>query len=211
MFERDVGGNIVTKKYQGSWLIVDNGYLKWPTTDPPYKVTANEMERRWSHWLESLRKDVECTFGILKGRWRILKTGIRLGGVEIADQVWRTCCALHNWLLEIDGLDGDWEGQIGLHDTRDVMQHLPFAVQRLHDGWDPRTFDASGLGPGDDRINRELSMEANNNTDDDDTGRADVKIVRHLTLNNFRGRLIEHFDIMFKRNQLVWPQRMSID
>jgi len=49
------------------------------------------------------------------------------------------------------------------------------------------------------------------NTDDDDTGRADVKIVRHLTLNNFRGRLIEHFDIMFKRNQLVWPQRMSID
>ncbi len=71
---------------------------------PPYKITANEKERRWSHWLESLRKDVECTFGILKGRWRILKTGIRLGGVEVVDKVWKTCCALHNWLLEIDGL-----------------------------------------------------------------------------------------------------------
>jgi len=25
-------------------------------------------EMRWSKWLESMRKDVECAFGILKGR-----------------------------------------------------------------------------------------------------------------------------------------------
>jgi hypothetical protein len=43
-------------------------------------------------------------FGILKGHWRILKTGVHLGGVEVADKVWKACCALHNWLLEIDGL-----------------------------------------------------------------------------------------------------------
>ena len=68
-----------------------------------------------------MRKDVECTFGILKGRWRILKSGIRLSGVECADDIFLTCCALHNWLLEIDGLDkewrhgipSDWEGEIG--------------------------------------------------------------------------------------------------
>ena len=22
--------------------------------------------------------------------------------------VWRTCCALHNWLLDIDGLNNEW-------------------------------------------------------------------------------------------------------
>jgi hypothetical protein len=59
LFEKDVHGNLVTKEYQGSWLIVDNGFLKCPTTVPPYIFTANKMERRWSHWLESLHKDVE--------------------------------------------------------------------------------------------------------------------------------------------------------
>ncbi len=58
----------------------------------------------WSKWLESMRKDVECMFGILKGMWRILKSGVRISGVYSVDCVWFTCCALHNWLLDIDGL-----------------------------------------------------------------------------------------------------------
>ena len=76
--ERGTGDNIISVKYRGAWLLVDNGYLRWSTTVPPTKVTADCKEIRWSQWLESLCKDVECTFGILKGRWRILKTGIRL-------------------------------------------------------------------------------------------------------------------------------------
>ena len=94
-----------TRRYQGAWLLVDNGYLAWPTTVPPIKTTSSRREIRFSSWLESMRKDVECTFGILKGRWRILKTGIRLSGVECADKIFLTCCALHNWLLETDGLN----------------------------------------------------------------------------------------------------------
>jgi hypothetical protein len=50
-----------------------------------------------------------ATFGILKGRWRILKTGVRLAGVHAADSIFMTCCALHNWLLFVDGLDACWE------------------------------------------------------------------------------------------------------
>ena len=53
-------------------------------------------------------KDVECTFVILKGRWRILKSGVQIYGVDSADYVWFTCCALHNWLLDIDGLSEKW-------------------------------------------------------------------------------------------------------
>ncbi len=81
LLERNAQGHINSARYKGPWLIVDNGYLNWSTTVPPLKVTADAKEIRWSQWLESLRKDVECTFGILKGRWRILKTGIRLHGV----------------------------------------------------------------------------------------------------------------------------------
>ena len=52
-------------------------------------------------------------FGILKGRWRILKSGVRISGVDSVDHyVWLTCCALHNWLLDIDGLSEKWVGGV---------------------------------------------------------------------------------------------------
>ena len=84
-------------------MIVDNGYLKWSVTVPPMKHTNFRNEIHFSEWIESMRKDVECTFGILKGRWRVLRYGIKLWGINNTDKIWLTCCALHNWLLEIDG------------------------------------------------------------------------------------------------------------
>jgi hypothetical protein len=62
-----------------------------------------------------MRKDVECTFGILKGHFHVLKTGIHLHGTVNAEKIWCPCCALHNWLLEVDGLDAKW-GESGNYD-----------------------------------------------------------------------------------------------
>ena len=76
LFEKDRDGNTLIVKYKGAWLVVDNGYLKWSTTIPPLKVTDDRREIRWSNWMESMRKDVECTFGIMKGRFRLLKAGM---------------------------------------------------------------------------------------------------------------------------------------
>ena len=83
--------------------MVDNGYLNWEVAIPPMKRTMYITETR-SEWLESMRKDVECTFRILKGRFRILKAGVRLHGITMADDIWMTCSALHNMLLSVDGL-----------------------------------------------------------------------------------------------------------
>jgi hypothetical protein len=109
LYPYDESGNIVLQPYRGGWLLVDNGYLARSTTVPPIKISKSRAEIRFSSWLESLRKDVECTFGILKGRWRVLKTGIRIHGTEGPDEVFLTCCALRNKLLDIDGLDKQWE------------------------------------------------------------------------------------------------------
>jgi DDE superfamily endonuclease len=104
-------GEIVSVKYKGVWLIVDNGYLRWPIRSVP--TNRQRCTRRYVfRWLESMRKDVECTFGILKGRFRILKTGIQIHGIEATDKIWLTCCALHNMLLDIDGLDCQWDNGI---------------------------------------------------------------------------------------------------
>ena len=79
IFEGNVMEDVIFR-YKGPYLIVDNGYLSWSTTAPLLKWTAEIKEVHWSEWLESLRKDVECTYGILKGRWWIRKTGIHLHG-----------------------------------------------------------------------------------------------------------------------------------
>jgi hypothetical protein len=58
---------------------------------------------------------------------------------ESADKVFLTCCALHIWLLNEDGLDkdwengvqSDWEGRLGFHDIQDVEHHIHDAVWRL--------------------------------------------------------------------------------
>jgi len=75
---RGRGGEVITVKYESVYAIVDNGYLNWSCTVSMFTVTNNVDEIQWSKWLESMRKDVECTFGILKGRWRILKAVVRI-------------------------------------------------------------------------------------------------------------------------------------
>jgi Plant transposon protein len=248
---------VVTVSYNGVWLIVDNGYLSWPTTVPPLKIPKDTKEQRWSEWLESIRKDVECTFGIMKGRWRILKTGVRLHGIVSADKVWMTCCALHNWLLEEDGLDerwdhnvkSNWEGELGTLDEMDVCRYSePFSLHRLRTvqgTTELRNHDTSGMGAGNDRdalpphddstdseddsgnissgsstiTSHTVCSDVGNNEVDTSTGTGIEEdsehvsessnvtwAVRDLTLSNFRDRLIEHFDILYERNEIVWPK-----
>ena len=56
-----------------------------------------------------MRKDIECTFGILKGRFRILKNAIRLKYEDDIEALFRTCAVLHKILLQFDGfLNPDW-------------------------------------------------------------------------------------------------------
>ena len=61
---------------QGVYLLVDGGYHKWRIMICPLKHTVDTDKARWSEFAESLRKDVECSFGILKKRFQLLKSAI---------------------------------------------------------------------------------------------------------------------------------------
>lgn len=104
LMDYDEDGNIVKIKHNGCYVIVDNGYLSWTITVPPLKNTTTQSEIIFSQWLEILRKDVECTFSVMKCRWKILKHGIRWHSLEKCDKTWKTCYALHNMLLDKDDL-----------------------------------------------------------------------------------------------------------
>jgi hypothetical protein len=57
-----------------------------------------------------------------------------------------------------------------------------------------RRFDASGMGVEND-VNPEQKR---------------IRAVRKLSLQFFRSKLVEHFDILFKQNQIKWPSRNGL-
>ena len=116
----------VISQQKGLYLIVDGGYHKWRCMQCPMKHTSKMKEALWSKWVESVRKDVECCFGILKGRFRCLKLPIYYQSKHVIDNMFFTCCILHNILLNVDGYDSrweenvNWEGQAGHHAEEDI-------------------------------------------------------------------------------------------
>ena len=232
-------GDDRTLTLKGAYVIVDNGYLEWSTTVPPLKSSCNRSELRFSQWLESMRKDVECTFGILKGRWRILKTGIRLHNTEVSDNIWLTCCALHNMLLDVDGLSKTWKNGVRSHwelesgEFRD--EDVPFAIRRLinplgTDDFRLRHYDASQFGyrrppvevtdfedEDDDAADDSNRNHRDRNRDTTAGHRIQVQLgriqsgtaVNELNLFQFRSLLIANFNERFHENTLKWPKRLA--
>ena len=85
----------------GVYLICDNGYLRWPVSICPYKhgESRNTPTGYFSKNLESVRKDVECVFGILKRRWGCLDRGFKHRSIIINRNVFVSCCILHNMMV----------------------------------------------------------------------------------------------------------------
>jgi hypothetical protein len=87
---------------RGIYLICDGGYLRWPTLICPYAGTSETGRKGYFNSnLESIRKDVECTFGILKKRWRILDCGLNYYSMKECEMIFTVCCMLHNMLLDL--------------------------------------------------------------------------------------------------------------
>ena len=91
-----------------------------------------------------------------------MKSGIRMHGIAIADDIWFTCCAFHNMLLHEDGLDKRWtkgrqseyEGELGWHAVGDVETYAPLIFRRVNSGMsgNMRSLDSSRLGRNDNDI-----------------------------------------------------------
>lgn len=124
----------------GAYLISDNGYLRWPVTICPFMhVKQTTREGYFSSNLESVRKDVECVFGILKKRWKILDHGFKHRSMKTCSDIFVTCCCLHNMML-------------------DVMERMP-KPQRVGRGM-PIGTDGIWLGNPSDLMNTEESTNS---------------------------------------------------
>ncbi|KAI2488756.1 Plant transposon protein [Fragilaria crotonensis] len=166
----------------GAYMIVDNGYLEWSTTVPALKLSCNRLELRFSQWLlESMRKDVECTFGILKGRWRILKTGIRLHNTEIPFAIRR--------LMDPNGTDEYQRPPVELSDNEEGED-------------DDANNNRNYRNPN---KNCEATTGRRFQLGRIQSGTA----VNELNLFQFRSLLIENFTIRSHARDLHWPKRLA--
>jgi hypothetical protein len=91
-----------TRLVRGCYFICDQGYHRWnvlQNTDPD---ALSVEERTLSRYIECLRKDVECTFGQLVKRFRILKIPFLFHERSRVENVVFACMILHNFLIAVN-------------------------------------------------------------------------------------------------------------
>ena len=187
-------GEVELQKYRGVWIIVDNGYLVESITVPPTKTTRFIDEQKWSRRIESVRKDVERTFGILKGRFEILRTQSRVHKVECMDNVWMTCCALHNIIHDFDSTMN--EADLNNQDDSIEDDHIDFfnalQVQQQQ--------SINGLVVDIDPF---ALLIPNDTTYPNG---CDVIPLNKLQLDVFKSRLVKHYAICKQLGQSQWNE-----
>jgi hypothetical protein len=161
----------------------------------PSKHSENDDDYNWSEMNESLRKDSECLFGELKQEFAILKYGSRFNSLELLDDIFLTCCAIHNQRKTIAGLDEPW--QTADDEDEDLSQEPVDVFRRMADRRrasagiddDPR----AGMGPGEHEIVQE-----------------DIALEDEAMHDVVKQRLITHFKIALEKNEVVWPRRNGV-
>ena len=80
---------------KGAYLIVDGGYLRWKCLQCGLSTSSDDDYVEWRMKMESVRKDIECYFGRLKQRFKIL----RIPTKQKIDDIMFTIVAIQNLLL----------------------------------------------------------------------------------------------------------------
>ncbi|XP_060872557.1 uncharacterized protein LOC132946531 [Metopolophium dirhodum] len=68
----------------------------------PYVFLADEAFGLHTNLLSRARRTVECAFGVLSNKWRVLHTPL-LVEPDFADEIIKACCILHNYVRRRDG------------------------------------------------------------------------------------------------------------
>ena len=90
------------------YYLADGIYPSWPVFMKGVPVPQTEKHRFFSQRQASLRKDVECAFGLLKKRFNILAIPGRSYSQRTLGLIMRACIILHNMIID-DERDGSFD------------------------------------------------------------------------------------------------------
>jgi len=196
VFERHLNRVIKRKCLASKYFIADNGYhdcnyIMHPITDYKYNILRQTMPldeaermKAWSDRIESVRKDIERTFGILKMRFSMLEKPLLFTRQEEVTKIVRTCCFLHNFHLQTLGKTSENQilrisSKAGTESSNEVDQFTKSEkeLQEYKDGLEDGELDPISF-------EREDGPEA----------------MKHL-----RRYLVNHFTICEDKRLLYWP------
>ena len=148
----------ISETAKGVHTLCDGGYHRWNTTICGAKHTSDPDLKAFSGLCESVRKDIECVFGILKKKFRILNVPQLEHDPSKIDRLVHVCSILHNMVLHHKGLDviGEEEHHWTKVDAEEAKRYglklsdmTCFTVgsmapynnqeeQEVHEGWDAK-------------------------------------------------------------------------
>lgn len=89
-------------------IVADEGYPLLSYLMRPFPQRQLDDRRRiFNYRLSRARRSVECAFGILCSKWRVLLKTIETG-VATATLAVKAACVIHNYILEEEGLDSPY-------------------------------------------------------------------------------------------------------
>jgi hypothetical protein len=91
-----VNGN----SYSMGYYLADKIYPDWSTLVKTRSQPANAKDCVYAKAQESVRKDMERTFGVLRARFRIAMNPRRLWSMTDMNDIVTTCVILHNMVVE---------------------------------------------------------------------------------------------------------------
>jgi len=88
------------KKYSLPYWLADGIYPQLSVFVQGFSVPNTPIDKNFTYWQESIRKDIERAFGVLQARWGILTKPARQWDREYLDSILECCVILHNMIVE---------------------------------------------------------------------------------------------------------------
>ncbi|XP_052137304.1 uncharacterized protein LOC127755649 [Oryza glaberrima] len=108
-------------EYNLGYYLADGIYPEWATLVKSIKHPQLEKDKLYAQRQESARKDVECAFGILKARFKVVATPTNLWKQAEISNIMTACIIMHNMIVEDEG----HLGPLNVHEFEDDYEIEP--------------------------------------------------------------------------------------
>ncbi|XP_071727237.1 uncharacterized protein [Rutidosis leptorrhynchoides] len=118
----EVNDNQYTKGY----YLADGIYPDWATLVKGFACPTDDPRIKFTRFQASARKNVERAFGVLQGRFHILRLAARTMSVNKMRRVMDCCIILYNMISEDQGFAlSDWEEEFITEDMENRPERIP--------------------------------------------------------------------------------------